>query len=221
MEKPKNVIVFGETGTGKSSVVNMLADNLYPEQAKVSDSLDGVTFEASCYRRRIDGETYNIYDTVGLSEAHRGTVNPQDGIRALRRLMRDLKDGIHLLVLVTQGPHIKPTAEKNYKMFYEIFCDKKVPIVLLVTHMEDVVAEGQLAWWVKNGPVLEKKNMRFNGRACITASRGPGGVRGQQYEKSRIIVQQEIKDCCSRRPWAPGMRSWFRSVVAEMAAMFN
>lgn len=216
--RPKNVIVFGELGAGKSSVVNMLADDEFHARAQAGNSLTGVTDHPECFRRRIDDRIFHVYDTPGLDEALGGTVAAAEAIRSLYRLMVNLDDGIHLLVFVVRGPGITKSHHKNYDLFYRVFCQKQVPIVLFLTHMEDAIASDEVKMWQEtNCPTLTKMQFSFNGEAYITADPGPNGVRKKQYDVSVEPVKRLIKQHCRDDPWilSNGTIPWLKKVVVE------
>jgi predicted GTPase len=125
-----NVIIFGDTGVGKSSVINMLHGG---DIAKVSDGTTGTTFDNQSYMKEIGGKYFKVFDTIGLNEGSHGTVKPKDAIEQLWKLINALADGVHLLVFVMRAPRITQTCEQNYKLFFEIFCEKKAPIAIIIT----------------------------------------------------------------------------------------
>lgn len=60
------VLVAGQTGTGKSTLVNALSAS---NEAKVSGiSRDGCTKEVRCYKRVVNSVAIEIYDTPGLQD---------------------------------------------------------------------------------------------------------------------------------------------------------
>jgi len=199
-----NIILFGETGHGKSSVVNLLAfreDKL----AAVSDSANGVTFQNQCYVRQIDDNKVHIFDTVGLGEATYGTVSNESAIQQLYTLMRSLATGVDLLVFVIRGPRITGMMQQNYKVFYEIFCQKKVPIMLVVTHMEHMDDNEQNAWLGTNKPLICKKGMEFEDYICVTGLRSSHEPFRGRYDRSRILLQVALKERLKQSggPWIP------------------
>ena len=215
-----NVIIFGETGAGKSSVINMLEGD---KQASVSDKATGVTFSNIRYEKTIRGSIYSVFDTVGLNEGALGTVSPRTAIEQLYKLMLQLSDGVHLLVYVMRAPRITSVAEQNYTMFFDIFCDQKVPIVALITGLEDR-DDDMDGWWTENEKVFEGHNMSFKGHACITATRGK--LKGEtysyaaEYETSKDRVESLILDSCAEEPWVMPTRTWFASTVIRMRNIF-
>ena len=210
-----NILVFGETGAGKSSVVNMLEGG---EDAPVSNAAFGATFRSTRHEKTISGSTFTIFDTVGLNEAPKGTVSPRQAIDNLYQLIRNVEGGLGLLVYVMRGPRIKSIAQQNYKLFYEGFCRKKVPIVMIVTGLE--ATEDMDGWWDENRGQFEAYDMHFNAIACITATKGKlkdGEYTYQrEYEQSKRKVENLIHDCYSRTPWRMSIGAWFFAVAFKM-----
>ncbi|EDR06314.1 uncharacterized protein LACBIDRAFT_329003 [Laccaria bicolor S238N-H82] len=203
-----NVIIFGETGVGKSSIINMLPGG---RVAAVNGDAKGVTFRHERYVKDIGGCRLDIFDTVGLNEGAAGTVSAPQAIEGLYRLMRGLDDGVSLLVYVVRGPRLKNSARKNYEMFYEIFCEKKVPIVLVITGLEH--EDDMDEWWKRNEAAFSEEGMRFCGAACITATKGKRNLLAKEFEESREKVEKLILDHCPETPWLPptgGGASWHR-----------
>ncbi|KAF8060785.1 P-loop containing nucleoside triphosphate hydrolase protein [Lyophyllum atratum] len=222
----KTIILLGETGAGKSSVVNMLASPGFKGLAKVDNTAQGVTRHSDCYDRQIDDKTYRIYDTVGLGESAAGTMDGAKAIAALYHLMRTTAGGVNLLVYVVRGPRITAHHETTYKMFHDIFCEKEVPIILLLTHMDDVLNKpgAEAAWWSANGDTLDNKGMTFKKRACVMTSTDS---TGQYHAASRKIVRDHIQSACLREPWVyEGRASWRLTQVLtklynQVASVFN
>jgi len=159
----KNVILFGETGSGKSSVINMLIGTV---AAKVSDEAVGCTFKFELYPT----EKYNFYDTVGLSEGSSGTVTAAQAVSNLVKLLKSLEDGVNLLIFVVKQGRITKSLEANYKLFVSSICMQEVPVILLLTHCEHEVTMGE--WWNKNKHHFEKYGMTFGDTISGCATKG-------------------------------------------------
>lgn len=134
MKKDIRVLVFGATGTGKTSVCNELSGLDRP----ANDSATGVTFD--CFEfppYQYDGFSISITDTVGLNESEKGTVSPQESIEKLVSLVRESKAGYHLLIHVMRASRITKDHHDNYDFFVNVLTERKIPCVLVVTGCEN------------------------------------------------------------------------------------
>ncbi|KIK47960.1 hypothetical protein CY34DRAFT_104280 [Suillus luteus UH-Slu-Lm8-n1] len=66
----KTVVIFGETGSGKSSVINVIAQK---QVAATSNDALGCTSEPKRYPVEISGQKFVLFDTAGLNEGTAGT----------------------------------------------------------------------------------------------------------------------------------------------------
>jgi len=167
------------------------------DRAPVSSEAPGCTVESTPYRTQIKGLSFILYDTAGLNEIT--TIRHQDAVTNLRRLLESLTDGVSLLVYVIRGPRIKEYTVENYKRFFDICRQKKVPVVLVVTGLEHEEVMDQ--WWDRNWRVFDRHGMRFSGQACITATkgkwaRGRGYTFAEEYEESVEKVRQLVWESC-------------------------
>jgi GTP-binding protein EngB required for normal cell division len=214
-----NVIIFGESGVGKSSIINMLDGD---EKAMVSNKATGVTFSTSSYKKTIFGVPFRIFDTVGLNEGSGGTVKPVDAVARLYRLINHLGDGVNLLVYVMRS-RIRHNSELNYKLFFEIFCNKKVPIVILITGLE-TMDKPMDEWWLQNEHSFDKYRMVFNDHACITSTKGKcqdGRFCYQdEYDQSKQMVERLISEAC-KEPWMIEPKAWFLGIVDKVIGLFD
>ncbi|KAG2097971.1 uncharacterized protein F5147DRAFT_656209 [Suillus discolor] len=111
VEETCNIGIFGETGAGKSSLVNLVAGT--PTGLTSCDATGCIT-ESNVHDVLIQNETLKLkvklFDTVGLGEGPEGTVPDKDAARILKKLLRDFmkQTDIHLMysvrgVRVTKG----------------------------------------------------------------------------------------------------------------------
>lgn len=166
IERPehRNIVIFGETGTGKSSIINMLADG---DVASTSNHPEGCTFESKAYPITIDGVSYTIWDTAGLNEAEAGTVPAGVALHHLQDLVGNLSaGGLSLLVYCIRGSRYRDILKVNYDLFWGIICRGEVPIVLVVTGLENEVPMD--GWWDENEKQFTRRDMKFSGHASLS-----------------------------------------------------
>ncbi|EIW86068.1 hypothetical protein CONPUDRAFT_148188 [Coniophora puteana RWD-64-598 SS2] len=153
-----NIIIFGESGVGKSSLVNMLSEGAV-EPAAVSNQALGCTFETQRYRVTLDNREYILWDTAGLNEGSKGTVSEEKACEKLVELLQQLKGGVNLLVYVLRGNRFRGIVKINYEIFQRVICQRKVPIVLVVTGLEN--ESPMEKWWVENEEDLQLNGLHF------------------------------------------------------------
>ncbi|KIK42915.1 hypothetical protein CY34DRAFT_38468, partial [Suillus luteus UH-Slu-Lm8-n1] len=164
-----NIVIFGETGAGKSSLVNLITGK--PSAQTSSDTL-GCTTKTTVYEHDIvvQNKTLKVklFDTAGLDEGSEGAVPNKEAQKVLKKLLQTLmeQDGIHLLVYCVQGTRERSALRRNYQSLYSKV-KEKVPIVLVVTRLENQVPDME-QWWRANEQSISDLNMTFAGHACIT-----------------------------------------------------
>ena len=200
---------------GKSSIINMV---LGSKVAAISGGAVGCTFESTSYLANIGGSEFRLHDTAGLNEGEDGTVPAKEAVVNLYKLIRRLEDGVSLLVYCVRGPKIKDTTVKNYKIFYEAFCQKQVPVAIVVTGLEN--EESMEGWWAENEASFTKYGMRFDGHACVTATKGKKNRFEEEYEESVKIVRDLISACSATLPWKKEAKSWFLAVLESIWSSF-
>jgi len=187
----KNIVLFGQTGAGKSSVVNLMAGE---EMATTSGDSFRCTLHWTEYPIAFDGYGYKVFDTVGLEEPSLGIEEYLDAILNARSLIKKLEreGGIDLLLFCVRAGRFTSTIRNNYRLFYEWLCEKKFPIVLVITGLEREM--NMEDWWDRHGESFEKSKIFVNGHACITAASNMDGRHQELYQKSRRVVRDLVRE---------------------------
>ncbi|KAF8137281.1 P-loop containing nucleoside triphosphate hydrolase protein [Boletus edulis] len=161
-----NIIIFGEAGVGKSSVINLIAGQ---RRAHISNDALGCTFQYQRHIITLDGMLFAFWDTTGLDEGSEGTVPAKVAEGNLRTLMHSLahSGGIHLVIYCIRGTRLTKALKHNYDLFYTAVCRKKVPIALVVTGLEYQQGNTE-TWWDENKAALQRCGMWFDAHACVT-----------------------------------------------------
>ncbi|KAF9445208.1 hypothetical protein P691DRAFT_676110, partial [Macrolepiota fuliginosa MF-IS2] len=214
MPRP-NVIIFGASGSGKSSIVNMLSGT---DRAEVSSGGEGCTFESRPYEVNILGRYMTLWDTAGLDEGDGGSVSNIDAVVQLYSLIRRLSDGVSLLMFVVRAPRIRSSVPRNWMLFRDIICQGKVPIVLVITGLE--LEENRNQWWCTNLEKFRQDGIYPHGHACITATRGKarGGrfIFDEEYEESASDLRKLMVSTVRVTPWHVPAAEWFKSTFIAM-----
>ena len=206
-----NIVLFGEMGAGKSSVVNLIMGS---DVAPTSSGASSCTLDAKEYKVTIQGRDFRIFDTVGLNEPH-SLRDPDRLIGAINKaycLIKSLSDsgGINLLVFCVRRGRLTVNTQQNYKLFHDFLCHKKVPIALVVTHLEH--EEHMEDWWPNNQAHFTECGIHILDHACITAKR----EFGERYHASRTLVHNLlIKHGCGI-PFTQERVSWVTELFQKL-----
>jgi len=163
--------------------------------AETSSGAMGCTFESKPYPVEVEGVPLVLWDTSGLNEGEKGKVAAKNAVSQVYHLIRSLENnGVSLLVFCVRGPRIRETTIENYQLFFSTFCLAKVPIVLVVTGLEN--EDPMDAWWLKNKDTFDIQGMLFHGHACVTATKGKikkgRYIHEEEFEESRVKVRKLI-----------------------------
>ncbi|KIK80762.1 hypothetical protein PAXRUDRAFT_15612 [Paxillus rubicundulus Ve08.2h10] len=196
-----NIILFGETGVGKSSVINLIAGR---QVADVSSDVNGCTMSSIHHNFIVGKCQFHIWDTIGLEEPREGVNGYLPAIHKAYNLIQELlaQGGVDLLLFCMRGNRVTATTQSNYRLFYEGLCGSKVPIALVITHLErESVMED---WWTRNIKSLEKYEMKSAGHACVT------GIPGHpQYGQSQIAIKNLLTGYDSTARYTMPPDAWF------------
>jgi hypothetical protein len=198
---PINIILFGEVGVGKSSVINLIAGK---PVAAVSSGVSGCTMSTTHYTFPVRGRQFHIWDTAGLEEPELGVNGYLSAIEKSLDLIKQLfgQGGVDLLLFCMRGNRVTATTQSNYRLFYEVLCGSQVPIALVVTHLErEPVMED---WWTRNVKSLDKYGIKSAGHACVTAIPGHG-----QYGPSQATIEKLLMGYDGNAKYIMPPDAWF------------
>lgn len=161
------MIVFGESGVGKSSIINLVVG---AQVAKTSPDAVACTTRTQSYDAIINGKNYRLWDTVGLDGGTMGLLRAAIAERNLKTFLRKIlkKNEPALLVYCARASRATRALVRHYQSVRLATRDYPVPMVIIVTGLEN--ARGDMEnWWDKNATELLKNGMEFVDHACITS----------------------------------------------------
>ncbi|KAG6331905.1 hypothetical protein ID866_7184 [Astraeus odoratus] len=170
------IVVFGRTGMGVSSLVNLI---LGREEAPYHCDIHPCTVEPMQYRMEIDGQEFDVYDMPGF----RKDFSPAKTIGRLHR-----ERGIDLLVNCIRP---KDGTVKGYYNAVRSAVSDRVPIVAVVTGLERH-GQNMEDWWLKNGGELLGKGLKFVDHACVTS------LSPEDVSYNLDFATTFYRDTCSR-----------------------
>ena len=208
-----NIIIFGESGSGKSSLVNMIVGK---DVAKISDSPEGTTFQTDVYPATIADTTFNIYDTAGLNEGDQGRVPHLMAVQKLYTLIRQL-DGVSLLIYC-MPPRVKENASANWILFHKVICQENVPIVAVVTGLENYNDPDDWGRDEVNRNALYKNGMHPKDVVCVVSFAGRQNEHEHVYAASQVKLRNVVMKACRQEPWSEEKDIWFANIYRETYA---
>jgi GTP-binding protein EngB required for normal cell division len=219
--KPRrNVVIFGESGSGKSSVINAIAQQTV---SVISGDAAGCTFRYQSHSVEISGQTFVLFDTAGLDEATVGTVpaaKAEEDLKNLLRALRGTSDGISLLIYCVRSMRVHRAQTRNYHIFYSAICRKKVPIVVVITGLENQEPTMD-SWWDTNNAQIEQCGMHFDDHACVTTIRDDPSTQGvfteRITESSELLRRLLLKNGSQ---WVAD-ESWFKLSSADVRNLIS
>ncbi|KAI9572112.1 P-loop containing nucleoside triphosphate hydrolase protein [Boletus coccyginus] len=199
-KRPFHAILFGESGVGKSSVINLvLGDSV----AEVSSGINSCTLGYRSYKINTGLHQFLVWDTVGLNDMVEHNVCGR-AIENAIELIRDLhkQGGVDLLVFCKKHGRFSASELSNFRLFQEFLCEGQIPVAFIITHLE--FHDPMEGWWETNGEGLLKacklKTGAVAGHACITSRALEDPDDRKHHDKlslSRQSVQAMLEDSIS------------------------
>lgn len=207
-----NIVLFGEAGIGRSSVINLIAGI---DVTKTSPDSQVCTLESQWYTFSVANRTFNIWD-IGSGESLFNITHCLGGIEKMYRLIQKVQaaGGLDLLLFCVpgNGSRITQTMMCSYRLFYEVLCEKRIPIALVVTHLEGEMRMDD--WWTRNAQYISQCGLHFSGHACVT------GLRDDpKAEEGRIALELLLQSYGLEGRYAmPPVSDWYRGFLQRLLA---
>ncbi|KAG1807744.1 hypothetical protein EV424DRAFT_226910 [Suillus variegatus] len=167
---PLNVLLFGETGVGKSAIINLIMGR---DVAQTSPDAATCTLQYTPHEVSLADRRFKLWEVSSIKST--GLFGTLFAKRRLQKLQKKLygDDGAYLLLYCMRGSRAQRALIRDYKFFTDIVGSTAtvaggVPVATVVTSLEDYPKDMDV-WWTKNKDNLESLGMRFSAHACITS----------------------------------------------------
>lgn len=160
---PLNVLLFGETGVDKSSIINLIAgQNIANEERHAPYFMLKHIARVTLKRRHF--ELWEVSSTAFMGVFRRFISKWR--LRASYRKLHG-NGGAPLLLYCMKGP-CAPTASRDYQDFTDIVgSTSHVSIVAVADGLESLTNMDD--WWTKHKGDMERLGMQFSNHACISS----------------------------------------------------
>lgn len=181
--KKIRVLVFGATGTGKTSLCNALTGKTRP----TDNGAKGITAKSHLYAPvQIDECKIEIVDTVGLHESSHGTVPAEQAVVDLIELLEKAREGFSLLVHVARASRITKEHDDDYTFFVEKMTQGSIPVILAVTGCEN---EDPMTSWIERN---QKAFTRFAYKELVPTCFATGGPMEEHFAPLRKKSREHL-----------------------------
>ncbi|KAG1807738.1 hypothetical protein EV424DRAFT_226712 [Suillus variegatus] len=167
---PLNVLLFGETGVGKSSIINLIMGR---NVAQTSPDAATCTLHHTCHEVILADRRFKLWEVSSIESMgfFRTLFTKWRLKKSYKKLYRD--DGVYLLLYCMRGSRPQRALLRDYKFFTDIVGSTAtaaggVPVAAVVTSLEDYPKDMD-KWWSRNKDNMERLGMRFSAHACITS----------------------------------------------------
>ncbi|KAG8216990.1 kinase-like domain-containing protein, partial [Butyriboletus roseoflavus] len=158
-----NIVLFGAVGCGKSSIINLLAEEPI---AQVSADVEPCTKRPRWYQISVGEMRVRFWDTMGFRIAH-GEVGPLSPYEQAHGVLRNLPDGVNLILLCASKDGMCGSLGSLYWLINDFFFGGRAPIAFVVTHLDTLDER----WWERNQDSITKRTgipVQSIPHACVT-----------------------------------------------------
>ncbi|KAI6114557.1 hypothetical protein F5141DRAFT_1001773 [Pisolithus sp. B1] len=181
------VMVLGEIGVGKSSVVNLIVGEYV---TGCSSDVEVCTRRTTRHEATVESMKVHIWEVSGFNKPEDLKKNAPD-IEDKFGPILEAKASVNIILFCMRGQKVTATTKRIFELIHGIF-KKRIPIVLVINHLER--ERDMEDWWRRNQGTLGT-SMSGTRHVCVT------GLRvNVDKEKSRTSREQLVAVLRSEYP---------------------
>ena len=132
--------------------------------------MEPCTKRPRCYRISIGNRRFRLWDTTGFRLPRGGDLNHLSPYEQAHAVLRNLPDGIHLILLCAHKDEISSSLGSLYWLINDFFFGGRAPVAFVVTHFDAL----DKRWWERNQRFIATRTgipIPSIPRACTTTVR--------------------------------------------------
>ena len=130
-----NLLIIGQTGVGKSSLINAL----FGKEVAKAGAGKPITTHINKYETELDGKKVNLYDSMGFEVDKEECIIDINNALKEKGIDKDIKDWFHSITYCIQAGGLK-IQDFDIKMIKQ-FTDKKYNVIIALTKADQIDEE--------------------------------------------------------------------------------
>ena len=167
----KIVVVVGSTGTGKTTLINMLFNNDSSAESCIKP-YDTANTAAACTKKPIwlfNLKDYRIFgDTIGFGDP---TMKQEEIANSIREFIQKFMVGFHALIIVAKYGRISDSERANLLAILELFEQNKNTLLVLTNYTGKKDAAGRkdaIEKWIADDQMVRNFVTKINNNVIVS-----------------------------------------------------